>query len=162
MTFRKVTKYVVVGIVLLFIFNTILKSTHIGPHAWTPPQKPKLEGILKTNELLQKTEWIDLKGWYGPEDIAIDKAENLYCGVHEKNDFEHGTIVEIDKSGTLSVFCDTEKWVAGLHLSTTGEILKTYCDTSAERVPEASSVEEQDGILYWGGDVIGHIEKYKL
>jgi sugar lactone lactonase YvrE len=126
MTFRKVTKYVVVGIVLLFIFNTILKSTQIDPLAWIPPQKPKLEGILKTNELLQKTEWIDLKGWYGPEDIAIDKAGNLYCGVHKKNDFEHGAIVKIDKSGTLSVFCDTEKWVAGLHFDAKGNLIA--CD----------------------------------
>jgi sugar lactone lactonase YvrE len=126
MTIKRVTKYVVVGVILLFICNTALKSTRIDPLAWAPPQKPKLEGVLRTNELLQKTEWIDLKGWYGPEDIAIDKAGNLYCGVHKKDDFEHGAIVKIDKSGNVSLFCDTEKWVAGLHFDAVGNLIA--CD----------------------------------
>jgi sugar lactone lactonase YvrE len=126
MTIKKVTKYVVVGVILLFILNTIFKSTQIDPIAWTPPQKPKLEGVLKTNELLQKTEWIDLKGWYGPEDIAIDEAGNLYCGVHQKNNFEEGAIIKIDKSENISVFCNTGKWVAGLHFDTAGNLIA--CD----------------------------------
>ena len=126
MTVKRITKYLVVTVLLVFIVSTTIKSTRIDPIAWVPPQKPKLEGVLKTNELLQKTEWIDLKGWYGPEDIAIDKAGNLYCGVHKKNDFNQGAIVKIDKNGTLSVFCDTEKWVAGLHFDAEGNLIA--CD----------------------------------
>jgi sugar lactone lactonase YvrE len=126
MSIKRVTKYVVVSVILIFIFSTWIKSTRIDPVAWTPPQKPKLEGVFKTNELLQKTEWIDLKGWYGPEDIAIDKAGNLYCGVHKKNNFEEGAIVKIDKAGVLSVFCNTGKWVAGLHFDASGNLIA--CD----------------------------------
>lgn len=126
MTIKKVTKYVVVSIILLFVLRTALNATRIDPVAWIPPEKPKLEGVLKTNELLQKTEWIDLKGWYGPEDIAIDKAGNLYCGVHKKNNFEQGAIIKIDKSENISVFCNTGKWVAGLHFDTAGNLIA--CD----------------------------------
>lgn len=126
MTVKKITKYFVIGFLLLFVLSTLIKSTQIDPVAWTPPQKPHLEGVLGTNELLQKTEWLDLKGWCGPEDIAIDQAGNLYCGVHKKNNFDKGAIIKIDKSGDLSIFCDTEKWVAGLHFDAVGNLIA--CD----------------------------------
>lgn len=126
MNVKKITKYVIGGIVSIFVLSTFIKSTAINPVAWEPPTKPLLNGVLKTNELLQKTEWIDLQGWYGPEDIAIDKDGNLYCGVHKKNDFNHGAIVKIDKAGVLSIFCNTGKWVAGLHFDAAGNLIA--CD----------------------------------
>jgi hypothetical protein len=49
-----------------------------------------------------------------------------------------------------------------MHISNDGEILKTYYDTSGKIVSEASSVEEHNGYLYFGGDLTDHIGKYKL
>lgn len=126
MTIKKSITYLAVGSLLVFIFTTLYGATQIDPLAWNPPPKPSLEGPLQKNELLQKTEWIDLKGWYGPEDIAIDKAGNLYCGVHKQDDFEEGAIIKIDQQGTLSVFCETGQWVAGLHFDAAGNLIA--CD----------------------------------
>lgn len=49
-----------------------------------------------------------------------------------------------------------------MHLSAKGKVLKTYFDTSGKTVSEASSIEEHDGFLYLGGDLINHINQYKL
>ena len=49
-----------------------------------------------------------------------------------------------------------------MHLSESGEIIKTYYDTSGKWVSEAGSVEESNGFFYLGGDLTNHIVKYKL
>ena len=49
-----------------------------------------------------------------------------------------------------------------MHISEAGEILKTYYDTSGEYVSEVSSMEEYNGYIYIGGDITGHIGKYKF
>ncbi|MGH1335320.1 MAG: SMP-30/gluconolactonase/LRE family protein [Aureispira sp.] len=126
MTIKRVTTYLVVSVILVFIISTLIGASQIDPIAWNPPTKPSLEGVLQTNELLQKTEWIDLEGWYGPEDIAIDAAGNLYCGVHKKDNFDEGAIIKIDQEGKLSIFCETGKWVTGLHFDAAGNLIA--CD----------------------------------
>lgn len=99
-------------ILVLFIFQ----SCSLKPLAWTPPKKPELVGVYAENDLLTKTEWIDLKGWFGPEDIAVDSEGNLYCGGRPKQkDFSDGSILKITPNGEVSVFCNTGSWVAGLH-----------------------------------------------
>lgn len=49
-----------------------------------------------------------------------------------------------------------------MHISESGEILKTYYDTTGKFVSEASSILEHNGYLYLGGDLTDHIGKYKL
>lgn len=44
-----------------------------------------------------------------------------------------------------------------MNISEGGKILKIYYDTSGKVVSEASSVEEYNGVLYLGGDLINHI-----
>ncbi|MBB3699165.1 SMP-30/gluconolactonase/LRE family protein [Flammeovirga yaeyamensis] len=101
--------------VLLFIGNFVFQACSIQPLAWTPPQKPELKGSLKENDLLASTEWIDLNGWYGPEDIAVDQDGNLYCGAHvSATDFTDGRILKIDTLGEVSEFCNPHNWVTGL------------------------------------------------
>ena len=106
---------------LLFITTVIIiiffiQACALKPLAWTPPVKPELTGVLAENDLLKNTKWIDLEGWYGPEDIAVDTQGNLYCGAHiSKTDFSDGRILKIDTNGTVSVFCNTNAWVTGLH-----------------------------------------------
>ncbi|OFY51029.1 MAG: hypothetical protein A2W85_05335 [Bacteroidetes bacterium GWF2_41_31] len=99
-----------------FIAGATFQSCSLKPLSWTPPIKPELVGVLAENELLSTTQWIDLNGWYGPEDIATDKKGNLYCGVHNsRTDFTDGRILKIDTSGHVTVFCNTGAWVTGLH-----------------------------------------------
>jgi len=99
----------------------------LQPQAWTPPVKPELIANTAENELLQETELIDLKGWYGPEDIAIDDEGNIYCSARKsKNDFSDGVILKIDTSEMITVFCNTGSWLAGLHFDTSENLIA--CD----------------------------------
>lgn len=103
-------------IVIIVIFILTLQGCSLAPMAWEPPVKPALTGNLAENELLSATEWKKLDGWYGPEDIAVDKQENLYTGVRlSKMDFNDGRIIKINPEGQISVFADTGSWVVGLH-----------------------------------------------
>ncbi len=113
---------------VFFILAAIsFQSCALKPLAWKPKEKPKLTGVLAENELLKSTEWIDLKGWYGPEDIAVDKERNLYCGVHtSRTDFSDGKILKIDPNGIITTFCNTGSWVTGLHFDKNGDLIA--CD----------------------------------
>lgn len=105
----------------------LFQSCSLQPLSWTPPEKPELTGVLAENNLLASTEWIDLEGWYGPEDIAVDSEGSIYCGVHvSKNDFSDGSIIKIDTNGVLTRFCNTNSWVAGLHFDREGNLVA--CD----------------------------------
>ncbi|OHX64312.1 SMP-30/gluconolactonase/LRE family protein [Flammeovirga pacifica] len=113
-----ITKKVIYSVSLafvLFIGNFSFQACSILPSAWTPPKKPELVGSYEENDLLSSTEWIDLKGWYGPEDIAVDKEGNIYCGAHvSASDFSDGRILKIDTAGNVEEFCNTNNWVTGL------------------------------------------------
>lgn len=110
--------------IITFLFSIILQSCALHPLSWTPPKKPQLIGATAENELLATTEWIDLNGWFGPEDIAVDKRGNLFCGAHiSRTDFSDGRVLKIDTSGKVSVFCNTGDWVTGLHIDAYGNLI---------------------------------------
>lgn len=126
-TMNNFAKKIIWMSLLCFFINLFIQSCSIQPLAWTPPQKPMLTGATAINNLLGSTTWIDLDGWYGPEDIAVDKAGNLYCGVHStRNNFETGCILKIDSNGAVSTFCNTQSWVTGLHFDAAGMLIA--CD----------------------------------
>ncbi|WP_291865084.1 SMP-30/gluconolactonase/LRE family protein [Maribacter sp.] len=129
----KISKKVKLSIALIFTILTLLISSvlynswSLDPVAWLPPPMPELEGILAENKLLSTTERIDLNGWFGPEDIAVDNQGNLYCGVHiSKTDFTDGRVLKIDASGKVSVFCNSGSWVTGLHFDSNQNLIA--CD----------------------------------
>lgn len=116
MKFKKVLKISILLFLFAVVTNVTFQACSLKPMAWKPPTKPALVGALASNELLASTQRLDLDGWYGPEDIAIDKEGNLYCGARKhKNKFDEGGILKIDKNGKISTFCNTGSWVAGLH-----------------------------------------------
>jgi sugar lactone lactonase YvrE len=112
----KIIRTLLIVSIFSFAASIFLQSCALKPLAWTPPVKPELKGSITENELLSTTKWIDLDGWYGPEDIAVDKHGNLYCGAHiSETDFSDGRVLKIDTAGNVSVFCNTADWVTGLH-----------------------------------------------
>jgi sugar lactone lactonase YvrE len=116
-------------IISIFALGTALlfQSCGLKPLAWTPKEKPELKGSIAENELLSTTKHIHLDGWFGPEDIAVDKQGNLYCGVHSsRTNFKDGRILKIDTTGKVSVFSNTEAWVTGLHFDKSENLIA--CD----------------------------------
>jgi len=134
--------------ILVFITSVTFQSCTLKPLSYTPPIKPKLVGVLAENELLSTTKWIDLKGWYGPEDIAIDKQGNAFCGVHiSRTDFTDGRIIKIDTVGNVTVFCNTGAWVTGLHFDKNENLIA--CDQkrgliSVDKLGEITILASQD------------------
>ena len=125
---KLLTKISFLFIALIVSSLLIIQGCALQPDAWTPPVKPDLTDKLAENELLSATEWIDLDGWYGPEDIAADKQGNLYAGVHvSKTNFSDGSIIKIDTKGHISVFANTGSWVAGLHFDENENLIA--CDS---------------------------------
>jgi len=115
MRIRTIIKLSSAVIIFGFTVSILFQACSLKPLAWTPPVKPKLTGSIAVNELLSTVEWIDLHGWYGPEDIAVDKQGNLFCGAHNtRTDFTNGRILKIDTNGVISTFCNTGAWVTGL------------------------------------------------
>lgn len=49
-----------------------------------------------------------------------------------------------------------------MNISDDGKILSSLFDTKGAVMPEAGAVKEYNGYLYLGGDILGHIGKYKL
>ena len=74
-------KKTIVLIAGLAIAGLLLKSCSIHPQAWTPLPKPLFSGTTALNEKLSSVEKISLQGWYGPEDIVMDKEGTLSCGL---------------------------------------------------------------------------------
>ena len=98
----------------------LIKSCALNPASWQPPVKP----VIEINDKLLSSKKIDLKGWYGPEDIVFDKQGNLYCGVHiGKQDFSDGKILKITPGGIIKVFYNADSWVAGLHFDSNNNLI---------------------------------------
>lgn len=137
---KKITITVFSLISLLFI-SVLYNSKSINPIAWSPLKVPKQEGVLAKNNLLNATKPIDLNGWYGPEDIAVDNLGNLYCGVHvSKDDFTDGRVLKIDTSGKVSIFSNSKSWVTGLHFDRDQNLIA--CDLERGLI----SIDKKGGI----------------
>ncbi|NOQ75834.1 MAG: hypothetical protein GQ574_27765 [Crocinitomix sp.] len=111
------------GLTLLLI----LQACSLQPVAWTPPVKPALTGAYSENNLLANSEWINLEGYVGPEDIAVGPDNYLYTSVHPSNDFSTGKVLKVSMTGQISTFCETDSWLAGLHFDTSGNLIG--CDS---------------------------------
>lgn len=120
-------KKYLIHIVAIVAIMILFQACSLQPLAWSPQPKPELTGVFAENDLLEAVEKIDLQGWYGPEDIAADELGNLYCGAHpSRTDFSDGRILKIDTGGNVSVFCNTQSWVTGLHFDHEGNLIA--CD----------------------------------
>lgn len=107
-------------LLLISIFN----SCGIQPNSWQPPVKPSFDGVLTLNERLTSATQIDLLGYYGAEEFAIDHNGNLYCGAHiGEQDFRQGVILRISPNDSVEKFLQTDSWVTGLQFDPNGDLL---------------------------------------
>src|SRR5262245_13538718 len=87
------------------------------PVAWTPPRAPELTGEYAQNSDLAKIERLRVSG-FGPEDVAIDQKDRLYCGTDD------GQIFRFQPDGTLpEVFSNTHGRPLGLIFDHDGNLI---------------------------------------
>lgn len=99
-----------VGILLVVVLLAYLLTwpVPINPVAWTPPPAPELTGQYAQNSELTKIEKLSV-GAFGPEDVAVDDQDRLYCGTAD------GQIFRFQPDGTRpEVFANTHGRPLGL------------------------------------------------
>jgi len=89
----------------------------ITPVAWTPPPAPALTGVYAQNSDLAGIEKLNVDG-FGPEDVAIDNEDRIYCGVDD------GRIIRLQSDGLgPQVFANTNGRPLGLIFDHNGNLI---------------------------------------
>jgi sugar lactone lactonase YvrE len=81
---------VIIGAIFLYFS---LWPVDIDPVAWKAPIDRGYTGVFQHNEALKIPQKIDLHGFIGPEDIALDNIGRIYAATHQG-------IVRIDSEGS--------------------------------------------------------------
>lgn len=98
---KKITLWLV-GILAILIIAFFLKSAPIDPVAYAPPEAPEFSGVLKPNNLLQKTHLLAVGEIHGPEEVAVDSHGRIYAGTQD------GKIMRLWPEGNLEIFTETK------------------------------------------------------
>ena len=130
------------SIILLSIAAILLQSCGLNPVEWVPPKAPPFQGSLSFNDDLQNVEHVDLTGWYGPEDFAVDDNGNVFCGVHAKPDeFDPGAILKISKEGEVTKYMETSSWVTGMHFNRENKLIALIHGIGLAKIEAPDQVE---------------------
>jgi sugar lactone lactonase YvrE len=106
---------VLVAVVLIYLFTWPVPVT---PVAWTAPAAPALEGVYAQNSKLAAIERLNLPNGFGPEDVAIDSEDRIYCGVAD------GRLMRFQVDGTRpEVFANTNGRPLGLVFDSPGNLI---------------------------------------
>lgn len=125
-----------------FLFIVLLNSCAIQPKAWSPPQKPKFEGILALNERLSNASPIHLLGYYGAEEFVVDNEGNIYCGVHKgEKDFSSGAILKITPEDKVEEFLVTNSWITGMQFDENGTLIALMNDVGLVKIHPDKSID---------------------
>ncbi len=157
------TKKLLVGVTLLLFIYLFTWPVSVEPVAWAAPESPKYEGQYAVNNHLSKWREIDIQNRHAPEDIAVDRAGNLYTGT------ENGDIVRMSANGSqlelvantqgrplgIVVLDDNSLIVADSHrgllsVDTAGQV--TVLSTESDGLPFQFTNEvtvANDGIIYF-------------
>ena len=134
-------KFILLGLILALSIP-FLDSCAIHPEAWTPPTKPTFEGALALNEKLTNASQIQLLGYYGAEEFTVDKAGNIYCGVHKgPKDFSSGAILKIKPDDTVEEFLVTDHWVTGMQFDKSGALIALMNEVGLVKINSDKSIE---------------------
>ncbi|HJZ82698.1 MAG TPA: SMP-30/gluconolactonase/LRE family protein [Pyrinomonadaceae bacterium] len=114
---KRFVLYAVIFIVAAMIAYLLLWPVPINPAAWTPPAAPELTGQYAQNSELAKVERLPVDG-FGPEDVAVDQQDRLYCGTVD------GRIFRLQPDGTHpEVFANTQGRPLGLIFDHDGNLI---------------------------------------
>jgi len=98
----------IILVVVIVAGYLLLWPVPINPVAWTPPPAPELTGQYAQNSELAKIERLPVSA-FGPEDVAIDDQDRIYCGTVD------GQIFRFLPDGTHpQVFANTQGRPLGL------------------------------------------------
>ncbi|MEP6707738.1 MAG: SMP-30/gluconolactonase/LRE family protein [Pyrinomonadaceae bacterium] len=90
----------------------------VSPLAWTPSPAPALAGVYAPNSKLAAIEKLNLGSGFGPEDVAIDSQDRIYCGVAD------GRIMRLQSDGSHpEVFANTQGRPLGLVFDPAGRLI---------------------------------------
>ena len=93
----------------------------IDPAAWTPPEAPAKIGVYEPNTHLSAMGRIGAGAGVGPEDVAIDRQDRIYCGMQD------GRIMRFQADGSQhEIFADTKGQPLGLQFDASGNLV--VCD----------------------------------
>ncbi len=127
---------------LILLISLGIQSCSLRPLAWTPPTKPAFTGKLALNHKLSTAKKIDLLGYYGAEEFAVDADGNIYCGVHQgKKDFSSGAILKIKPNDTVEKFLATDKWITGMQFNAEGQLLAMMNGVGLVRINADRSID---------------------
>jgi sugar lactone lactonase YvrE len=151
-----------IAIIVLTIGYLLLWPVPINPAAWTPPTSPELTGVYAQNSDLAKIERLNVDG-FGPEDVAIDAQDRIYCGAQDgrifrfQSDETHPEVFANTGGRPLGLIFDHDgnlivaDAIKGL-LSITREGNISVLTTEAESIPFACTNDldvATDGTIYF-------------
>ena len=120
----------------------LFDSCAIKPKAWVPPLKPEFKDVLTLNERLTNASKINLLGYYGAEEFAVDAAGNIYCGVHKgEKDFSSGAILKITPNDSVQEFLVTPHWVTGMQFDKNGDLIALMNEVGLVRITPNASID---------------------
>ncbi len=113
-----------IHIFITLAFVGLFYSCAIKPLAWHAPEKPAFVNEIEFNKRLTQATKIDLLGYAGAEEFAMDSKGNIYCGAHKsEKDFSAGAIIKITPEGRAEEFLKTDKWVTGLQFDLSNNLI---------------------------------------
>jgi sugar lactone lactonase YvrE len=104
-------------LIALLLLYLLFWPVAIDPADWQAPAADVSE-LYPPNTLLAGIERLEITGGYGPEDVAVDSAGQIYGGLQD------GRIIRMSpESGAAQVFADTKGRPLGLHFDSGGNLI---------------------------------------
>lgn len=129
-------------LLITVFFAFLLSSCAITPLAWEPTQKPPFENKFTLNEKLVDAEKINLLGYSGAEEFAIDKNGNIFCGAHlSENDFSSGAILKISPNNDVEEYLTTQKWVTGMQFDRDNSLIALMNGVGLIRINQDKTID---------------------
>ncbi|MGI9532995.1 SMP-30/gluconolactonase/LRE family protein [Lutimonas sp.] len=133
-------------IVYMGFFSSLLimlfSNCAIQPKAWNPSPETEFKGEISLNEKLTNASQIHLLGYFGAEEFAVDKAGNIFCGVHKgKKDFSSGAILKISPDDSIEEFLVTNNWVTGMQFDKNGALIALMNDVGLIKINANKSID---------------------
>lgn len=89
----KKVRYIFGGALTAILLYFLLWPVAVEPQAWQAPENPGYSGPFAVNQRLADLEMLEISGYHGPEDIALDSLGRIYAATHE------GSIIRLDADG---------------------------------------------------------------